>query len=162
MPTGDTVRVHAYPRRRGLTAALVALALALLTGVPLGSVYADEPPSPSPTNPAPVSPEPTAPAPETAPAPPADEAPTEVPYADRVEAVVAIARAQVGKPYRIGSEGPDIFDCSGLVYRAFTDAGEGNRIGVARMRAAGYMRWFAARELLTTNLEDAERGDLVI
>lgn len=140
MLAGHTVRVHSYPHRHGLIAVLVVLALALLTCLPLGAVYADEPPAAGPTDPA----------------------ATELPYADRVEAVIAAARAQLGKPYRIGAEGPDLFDCSGLVFRAFADASELGRIGVARMRAAGYMRWFAGRELLTTNLEDAERGDLVI
>ena len=30
------------------------------------------------------------------------------------------------------------------------------------MRAAGYLRWFAAHNLLTTGSREAERGDLVI
>jgi hypothetical protein len=136
-----------------MKAVLIALALAILTCLPVGAAYADEPLPPGPVDP-----------PGTViPAPKPPKPGTELqPYADRVEAVIAAARAQLGKPYRVGAEGPDIFDCSGLVFRAFTDAGEGNQIGVARMRAAGYMRWFAGRELLTTNVEDAERGDLVI
>ena len=33
----------------------------------------------------------------------------------RVLTVLAMARAQVGKPYVFGARGPDGFDCSGLV-----------------------------------------------
>lgn len=33
--------------------------------------------------------------------------------------VVAVARAQVGDPYRYGAAGPSRFDCSGLVQYAF-------------------------------------------
>jgi len=80
----------------------------------------------------------------------------------RVESVIAAARAYIGTPYRVGTEGPATTDCSGLVFRAFANAGELGQVGGARLRAAGYMRWFAARQLLTTNPEEAQRGDLVI
>jgi len=36
---------------------------------------------------------------------------------------VAIAERQVGDPYVWGAEGPNAFDCSGLVYYAFHNAG---------------------------------------
>jgi peptidoglycan DL-endopeptidase CwlO len=36
---------------------------------------------------------------------------------------VAFARAQRGKPYRWGAEGPDAFDCSGLTWAAWQAAG---------------------------------------
>ncbi|MFF8557137.1 NlpC/P60 family protein [Streptomyces sp. NPDC015501] len=39
------------------------------------------------------------------------------------DAVVAFARAQLGKPYRWGGTGPGSFDCSGLVMRAWEKAG---------------------------------------
>ena len=80
----------------------------------------------------------------------------------RVEAVIAAATAYVGTPYRVGTEGPDTIDCSGLVFRAFSNAGELGQIGRARLRAAGYMRWFASHNLLTTDPEAVERGDLVM
>ncbi|HET6530943.1 MAG TPA: NlpC/P60 family protein [Actinoplanes sp.] len=38
-------------------------------------------------------------------------------------AVVAYARAQVGKRYRSGGEGPNSFDCSGFTKRAYAQAG---------------------------------------
>ena len=88
---------------------------------------------------------------------------TNDPAADaRIEAMIAAARAYLGVAYRVGTEGPDTIDCSGLVFRAFSNAAELNQVGGLRMRAAGYLRWFAAHNLLTTDPEDAERGDLVI
>ena len=95
----------------------------------------------------------------------ADEPPTSVSQPEqvgRVEAVIAAARAYLGTPYRVGTEGPATIDCSGLVFRAFANSGELRQIGGARLRAAGYLRWFAGRDLLTTDAEQAERGDLVM
>jgi cell wall-associated NlpC family hydrolase len=43
--------------------------------------------------------------------------------ARRVATAIAYARAQVGKPYRFATAGPDTFDCSGLVMRAWEAAG---------------------------------------
>lgn len=37
--------------------------------------------------------------------------------------VIAYAREQLGKPYLYGGTGPDSFDCSGLVMRAYGAAG---------------------------------------
>jgi hypothetical protein len=76
--------------------------------------------------------------------------------------MIAAARAYLGVAYRVGTEGPNTIDCSGLVFRAFSNAAELNQVGGLRMRAAGYLRWFAAHNLLTTDPEEAERGDLVI
>ncbi len=84
------------------------------------------------------------------------------PEQQRIENVVAAAKQYEGVPYRVGSEGPSLFDCSGLVFRAFSDAGLVDRIGGARLRAAGYMRYFASRGLMTTDESQAQRGDLVI
>jgi hypothetical protein len=95
--------------------------------------------------------------PPAAPAPP-----TAVDPSPQIEAVVSAARAYLGIPYRTGTEGPLTFDCSGLVYRAFSDTGQQARIGGARLRAAGYLRWFAALGRLVTDEDQATRGDLVI
>ncbi len=81
---------------------------------------------------------------------------------ERVEAVIAVARTYLDVPYRIGSEGPNLFDCSGLMYRIFEQTNQLDLIGGARLRAAGYMRWFMANGRAVANVEDAERGDLVI
>ncbi len=38
-------------------------------------------------------------------------------------AVIAYAKAQLGKPYSWGADGPNSFDCSGLTLRAWQQAG---------------------------------------
>lgn len=70
--------------------------------------------------PRPAAPEPAPrpapePAPQPAPAPPAQSG--------GVSAVLAYARAQLGKPYQWGGEGPNSFDCSGLTLMAWRQAG---------------------------------------
>lgn len=40
-----------------------------------------------------------------------------------VEAMIEYATAQIGAPYRLGTEGPTYFDCSGLTYRAMQAGG---------------------------------------
>jgi len=39
------------------------------------------------------------------------------------QAAISYAEAQLGKPYLWGADGPDAFDCSGLVYAAYKSAG---------------------------------------
>jgi peptidoglycan DL-endopeptidase CwlO len=41
----------------------------------------------------------------------------------RVAAVIAYARAQLGKPYQYAATGPNTFDCSGLAMMAWAQAG---------------------------------------
>ncbi len=76
------------------------------------------------------------------------------------EAVINAAERYLGVPFRLGAEGPQLFDCSGLMFRIFSDAGELPRISGKRLRAIGYMKWFAARGLASR--DDGRRGDLVI
>ncbi|WP_062379529.1 C40 family peptidase [Demequina pelophila] len=93
-------------------------------------------PAPAPTTPAP-EPEPTTPAPApttTSPAPqpttttPAPE-PTTPPStswrstAAQGQAAAAYALTLVGKPYRLGSAGPEYYDCSGVSSASWTAAG---------------------------------------
>ena len=40
-----------------------------------------------------------------------------------VATAIAFAKAQIGKPYQWGAAGPDAYDCSGLAYAAYADAG---------------------------------------
>ena len=104
-------------------------------------------------------------APPAAQPPVADPAPAEpadVDLNNNIESVIAAAQSHLGIPYRVGSEGPHLFDCSGLMYRIFEQTGQLERIGGARLRAAGYMRWFMSRGRAVANEELAERGDLVI
>jgi len=145
MPTGSPV--HSRSRHRGFSVAVVAMLVALATVLPTSVARAEEPVTPAKPN-AGIEPTTTAAA--------------EPESAERIEAVIAAARAYLGTAYRVGSEGPDFIDCSGLVFRAFGNVAELGQIGGARLRAAGYLRWFAARGLLTTDLEQVERGDLVI
>ena len=84
------------------------------------------------------------------------------PPEQRIENVIAAASVYLGVPYRLGAEGPDFMDCSGLIYRAFTDAGEARRMSGARLGVRSYVRWFAARGALVLDAADAVRGDLAI
>lgn len=56
------------------------------------------------------------------PAPVADPGPAPAPNGN-VDAVIARAKAQLGKPYQWGAAGPDSFDCSGLTLYAWQAAG---------------------------------------
>ncbi len=49
----------------------------------------------------------------------------QVPVSGRVAAVIAYARAQIGKPYVYATAGPNTFDCSGLTMMAWRQAGVG-------------------------------------
>jgi cell wall-associated NlpC family hydrolase len=66
-------------------------------------------------------------------------------------------RAQpMGKPYELGAEGPNAYDCSGLVWRAWQHAG----LDWERMTAAGQWQWLhsCGHDLPGTRLR---RGDLL-
>ena len=93
---------------------------------------------------------------------PSFSAPRAVAAADPAEAVIAAAEQYLGHHFQLGSEGPKLFDCSGLVYRAFSDAGQLPRIGGMRLRAAGYMQYFVSRGRFTKDPAQAQRGDLVV
>jgi len=67
------------------------------------------------------------------------------------EVAAAKARTFVGTPYRYGGTGPDGFDCSGLVYYSFLQAG----VRVPRTSADQY------RATRSVPLSDAHAGDLV-
>jgi peptidoglycan DL-endopeptidase CwlO len=69
-----------------------------------------------------------------------------------VTKAVAYARHQLGKPYLWGGNGPDAFDCSGLVMMAYRQSGI--RFGSARPTAA--VEWAFGRQVSTP-----EPGDLV-
>lgn len=76
------------------------------------------------------------------------------------EAVVDAAKSYLGVPYRLGREGPNYIDCSGLVFRVFSDIGELPRVSGKRLRAVGYYKWFKTRGL--TSKKEGQRGDLVV
>ena len=80
---------------------------------------------------------------------------------DAAEQVVSLAESQIGKDFRMGAEGPDKFDCSGLVYYVFTEVGlyEG-MFGERRMLARNYLQWGRDHDALTTS--DPHVGDLIL
>ena len=48
--------------------------------------------------------------------------PQAAPTQDARRAVLKLALAQLGKPYILGTEGPETFDCSGLVQWTYRNA----------------------------------------
>jgi len=68
------------------------------------------------------------------------------------EHVVAYARAHLGYPYRVGTMGPDYYDCAGLVAAAY--------------RSAGYVMPFSEAKESTGGtpvaLKDLQPGDVVV
>lgn len=73
--------------------------------------------------------------------------------------IVRIVRSHLGKRFRMGSEGMRYFDCSGLVYRVYQQAGLIKKVGGGRMLAAQYYRWFRQRGLVSKG--NGKAGDLV-
>lgn len=73
--------------------------------------------------------------------------------------VVSYAKSHIGARFRIGTTGLRYFDCSGLVYRVYAQAGVVKKIGGTRMRAASYYRWFRNRGLLSRG--NPRVGDLI-
>ena len=126
---------------------------------------ANPPPLPTPTPPAPPTPQPpTVPPVTTPPVTPPPVPPPVVPpvlppfqppgtatHPVAVESAVAFATAQLGKPYVWGGNGPNGYDCSGLVQQAFL------RAGVQLPRVAADQFW------ATTPIAsgDLRRGDLL-
>jgi peptidoglycan DL-endopeptidase CwlO len=70
---------------------------------------------------------------------------------DQINTVLQTAAHEVGKPYVWGAEGPDSFDCSGLVQWSFAAAG-------IRMPRVSQQQWFAGPHV---NYSDARPGDLL-
>jgi cell wall-associated NlpC family hydrolase len=70
---------------------------------------------------------------------------------------VALARAQIGKPYVWGDEGPGRFDCSGLAWYAWSHAG----LRWERMTARDQYQWLAARGAALPRGATLQPGDLV-
>jgi len=74
-------------------------------------------------------------------------------------AVVSFAEAQVGKPWRFNTTGLSSYDCSGLVWRSFSEAGLASRIG-GRQPSRAYFRWFRERGLASKS--NPKVGDLIV
>ncbi|MEG2189131.1 MAG: peptidoglycan-binding protein, partial [Christensenella sp.] len=70
-----------------------------------------------------------------------------------VEAFIDAAMAQVGKPYVLGGKGPDSFDCSGFVYYALQQSGN----GIGYMTSGGW----AGSGYASVSWDNMQRGDIV-
>ena len=69
--------------------------------------------------------------------------------------LVAAAQDQLGKPYVWSAEGPDSFDCSGLVYYCLKQSGH----SVSRQSSRGFSQNGSWK--LITSMSDLKAGDLV-
>jgi len=112
--------------------------------------------APQPAAPAPVPPAPNpppAPEPPLAPKPPASPPPPAGggDSSAGAAAAIAFARAQIGKPYVLGAEGPDAYDCSGLTLRAWQSGG-------VSLPRSSRQQWTATQRLSYDSLRP---GDLI-
>ena len=73
----------------------------------------------------------------------------------KVSTMVDVAAKQLGKKYVLGNEGPNTFDCSGLVYYCLRQAGS-NR---GRYNAAGYSQVSDWEKI--TSMSNLKKGDLI-
>lgn len=85
--------------------------------------------------------------------------PAEAAKRTELQRVMNFASSQLGKPYRWGATGTRRYDCSGLVFRTFKEAGVLNKIGGSRKTSRGYFRWFRERGLVTRS---PKKGDLIV
>jgi cell wall-associated NlpC family hydrolase len=81
-------------------------------------------------------------------------------HMSQAQRIVRIASSHIGARFRLGTEGPRTFDCSGLIYRVYKQAGLLNKIGGMRRQAAGYYFWFKHHN--RANRSNPKVGDLVI
>lgn len=85
----------------------------------------------------------------------ATASPTDPPVSRTVEGFIAMAKAQLGDKYVRGDEGPDTFDCSGLVHYCLNHAG----VSIGRYSAASYAEVSAWERI--DSIDDLRAGDLV-
>lgn len=71
-----------------------------------------------------------------------------------VSAFLDAAYAQVGKPYVTGGKGPDSFDCSGFVYYALQQSGN----GIGYMTSGG---WAGSGYATVSSMSDLQPGDII-
>jgi cell wall-associated NlpC family hydrolase len=78
--------------------------------------------------------------------------PPGAPAEDVAAAAVQFAYSQLGKPYVWGAEGDNFYDCSGLMQRAYQEAG-------IRLPRTSREQWYAGARVWNT--ADLQPGDLV-
>jgi cell wall-associated NlpC family hydrolase len=79
--------------------------------------------------------------------------------------IIRLARRAIGADFRMGAVGGRIgrqtyFDCSGLVYAVYKDAGLLSKVGGSRRGATSFYQWFKNRGLVSRN--HGKPGDLVV
>jgi len=89
----------------------------------------------------------------------AGAAPTAAAGPTQAERVVRAVESHIGARYVLGATGPRSFDCSGLVFRSFKEAGLSGRIG-GNDTARGYLNRF--RRLGRVSRVAPRVGDLVV
>ena len=72
-----------------------------------------------------------------------------------VSGVISVAEAQIGKRYVRGEEGPNTFDCSGLVYYCLSK----NGVSLGRRSASSYSENESWQKI--TSMSDLKKGDLL-
>jgi cell wall-associated NlpC family hydrolase len=75
-------------------------------------------------------------------------------------AILRMVRNAVGHPFRLGTEGPKYFDCSGLVWSVYKRAGAAGRIGGVRGTATHYFVW--AQRHHRVSRSNPQIGDVII
>jgi cell wall-associated NlpC family hydrolase len=75
-------------------------------------------------------------------------------------AILRMVKQAVGHPFRLGTEGPKFYDCSGLVWSVYKRAGLVGRIGGVRGTATHYFRW--AQKHGKVSRRNPQVGDVVI
>ncbi len=75
------------------------------------------------------------------------------PASEKIESFISAASAQLGKQYVLGGKGPDVFDCSGLVYYALNAGGcTVNYMTSAEWAVSGYT---------VVGANELKRGDIL-
>ena len=72
-----------------------------------------------------------------------------------IDTMIATAKEQLGDKYILGNEGPNSFDCSGLVYYCLKEAGSNRR----RLNAAGYSKVSDWQNI--SSMSQLKAGDLI-
>lgn len=74
--------------------------------------------------------------------------------------ILRLVKKAVGHGFRMGTEGPRFYDCSGLVWSVYKRAGLVGRIGGVRRGATGYLNW--ARRHGRLSRHNPQVGDVIL
>ncbi len=74
--------------------------------------------------------------------------------------ILRLVKNAVGHRFRMGTEGPRFFDCSGLVWSVYKRAGLVGRIGGARRGATGYLHWAQRHNRISRH--NLQIGDVIL